>query len=76
VSGAPWREMAEEEMAMVQADVDKIYSKFKGAVTSKRPQVKDEDMQGQVFDGEEAFAKGLVDDLVLDVNQAIAMISG
>jgi signal peptide peptidase SppA len=61
--GAFWKPLTDEERAMLQADVDKIYGQFKQAVTMQRS-LKAEFMQGQIFDGETAVEIGLCDGLV------------
>jgi signal peptide peptidase SppA len=57
--GACWKSLNSEELAMVQASVDKIYVQFKEAVQTRRV-IEDEFMQGQIFDGAEAVENGLV----------------
>jgi len=58
--GAPFKAMTDEEKEMLQADIDKIYNQFKSAVVSKR-NIKDEDLQGQVFSGEDLVDKNFID---------------
>lgn len=60
--GASFKKLTDEERDLLQASVDKIHKEFKAAVTTLR-KVKDEDMQGQWFDGTEAHTKGLVDEI-------------
>jgi protease-4 len=64
--GAPWKPLSDEEKAMLQSEVDSIYSAFKAAVTSARPQVSDATMQGQWFSGLTADDLYLVDELTID----------
>lgn len=68
--GAYWKALTEEEKAMLQADVDKIYAQFKDAVNTRR-QVSEEFMQGQVFDGEKACEIGLCDGLIDEIGELI-----
>jgi len=68
--GAYWRPLSDSEKAILQAGVDKIHAQFKEAVTVRR-NISDEDMQGQVFDGEEAAERGLVSGLVSDLNEIL-----
>lgn len=75
LTGASFKPMTDEERAMLQADVDKIYNAFKAAVTSKRP-IDDEDLQGQVFDGETSVTKGFSDGLVNSMSELLAVIAG
>lgn len=60
--GASFKKLTDEERELLQASVDRIHKDFKAAVTTLR-KVKDEDMQGQWFDGTEAHTKGLVDEI-------------
>lgn len=74
LAGAPFRAMSETERARFQARVDKTWGEFKAAVSAGRRGVKDEDMQGQVFDGREAVAAGLADGVVDDIEEVIEMM--
>lgn len=58
--GAYWKPLTDEEKTMIQSNVDKIFKQFQAAVQTHRS-VGDDFMQGQVFDGEEAVAAGIVD---------------
>lgn len=60
-AGAVGTSLNEDQRGYIQARVDSAFTVFKDMVSSKRPQVKAETMQGQVFRGEEARALGLVD---------------
>lgn len=73
-SGASWKEMDVEERAMFQALCDQIYEDFKAAVTTARPQVADETMQGQVFIGEKAVGAGLADGLIDDLEALVTTL--
>lgn len=68
--GAYWKPLSKEEESMIQADVDKIYSRFKEAVNLYR-EVPDEHMQGQIFDGEQAVEVGLCDGLVDGIDELL-----
>lgn len=68
--GAYWKPMTPEEKAMVQKQVDKIYSQFKEAVNMRR-QVADEFMQGQIFDGPEAVAAGICDGIIDGIDELL-----
>jgi len=61
--GAEWKPLSEEEKALLQKGVDETYARFTAAVTSNRPRVSTETMQGQSFDGIEAEDRWLVDEL-------------
>jgi len=75
LTGASFRPMSDEERTMLQADVDKIYNKFKATVTSKR-NIADEDLQGQVFDGEDSIAKGFADGNVNSLHEMLSLVLG
>lgn len=66
-----------EALDLLQKGVDKTYGAFTSWVLSNRPGISFDDMQGQVFDADDALAKGLIDgiynrveDLVFQVAEA------
>ncbi len=61
--GAPWNPLSKEETAMLQRQCDVVFEAFQEACTALRPQIKDETMQGQWFDGIEAEDRWPVDEL-------------
>lgn len=67
MAGASFKSLTDQERAMFQGQVDTIYGQFKDAVSRHR-EIADSAMQGQVFDGVEAVAEGLVDDIVDDIS--------
>lgn len=75
LDGASFQPMSDETRAKFQADVDKIYVAFKAAVTSKR-NIKDEDLQGQVFDGQDSVMRGFADGNVNSMNELLAFVAG
>jgi protease-4 len=68
--GAYWKTMSTDERAMLQADVDSIYSQFKDAVSLHR-EVSTEYMDGRIFDGEKACEIGLCDGLYESLDDLI-----
>jgi signal peptide peptidase SppA len=66
-AGSGFQPLTDEERAHFQGQVDKIYEMFTNAVSSKRPQVESEAMQGQSFFGEEALNMQLVDGIVSSI---------
>jgi signal peptide peptidase SppA len=70
MTGASFKPMTDEEKTMLQEGVDKIYNQFKEAVTLNR-QIADENLQGQVFDGEDACKIGFCDGLVDDITELL-----
>ena len=73
LTGASFKPMTEEEQAMLQADVDKIYKQFKEAVLSKRV-ISEEDLQGQCFDGVACAEKGFVDGHINSLGELVAVL--
>lgn len=55
-----------------QARIEAMHERFKSVVKRKRSYVRDEDMEGQIFTGEEAAAKGLVTGLAVSFKDALA----
>jgi signal peptide peptidase SppA len=64
--GASFKSMTEEERAFLQASVDRTHANFKAAIRRLRPNVSDDSMQGQWFDGDEAKERGIVDEVTND----------
>lgn len=72
-AGAPWKPLSESERASIQDRINQIGAMFRGAVTAKRPQIESSTMQGQSFLGPKALEVGLIDALVGDLEEAIAL---
>lgn len=69
--GAYWKPLTDDERAIIQRGVDKIYAAFKEAMASQR-QVSDANFgNGLVFDGEEAQELGFIDGLVEDFDEVL-----
>lgn len=64
--GASFKSLTDEERAFLQASVDRTHANFKAAIRSLRPNVSDDSMQGQWFDGDEAKERGIVDEVTND----------
>jgi signal peptide peptidase SppA len=71
-AGAPWKPLSDEERAHLQADVNEIGATFRAAITSARPQVERDTMEGQSFSGTRAAAVGLVDAVRPDLRSVLA----
>lgn len=69
--GAYWKPLTEEETAIVQAGVDKIYAQFRSAVNAIRPVNEDDMGNGLCFDGEEAAERGMTDGVVSRIEDII-----
>jgi signal peptide peptidase SppA len=61
--GASFKPLSDEERGMMQAEVDRLWSEFKGAVSGSRPGVPASAMEGQTFRGELAKKNDLCDAL-------------
>jgi protease-4 len=68
--GAPFKELSDEEKQMIQKLVDADYEAFKTAVKDIRD-IKDEDLEGQVYRGQEALGKGFIDGFMDDIREVI-----
>lgn len=63
---------SDEMRAEEQGRIEAMHERFKAVVKRKRSFVRDEDMEGQVFTGEEAAEKGLVTGLAVSFKDALA----
>lgn len=70
--GAWWKPMADDERAILQAQVDKLHSEFKSAMNNFR-QVDATYLEGQIFDGQEAAQIGMIDGLVEDITELLTV---
>ncbi len=73
--GLPGKETTEKEAAFIQSSVERSNEQFRAFVRSRRPDVKDEDMQGQWIDGDEAVQRGLADATVTGLPEVIARVA-
>ena len=67
--------IAPETLAIWQQEVDELYLMFTSAVTDARPAVEVSSMQGQCFMGEAALKAGLIDDIVMDLDDLVAKLA-
>lgn len=70
LAGAWFKEMTDEERAMLQAEVDGIHEKFKTAILSKR-RIDAEFLEGQIYFGDEASDLGFTDGAVESLEELI-----
>jgi len=70
--GMPGVPVTQDQVALLEANVGKVFDWFKGAINENRT-ISDDSMQGQSFYGEEAQTRGLVDQ-VGDYNDAVALL--
>ena len=64
-----------EAIELLQKKVDKTYDAFTSWVLSNRPGISFDDMQGQVFDADDALAKGLIDGIFNRVEDLVSQIA-
>lgn len=69
--GAYFKPMTDEERAIIQAKVDKLYAQFKAAMTSYRQISAENYGNGLTFDGDDAAAFGFTDGVVENIQEAI-----
>lgn len=74
-AGIPGLPLADEDKAIIQAEVDGLYEEFKAAVRAGRGDISDEVMQGQMFRGQKAVDVGLADLLVPSLEVAVEVFS-
>lgn len=72
LTGAPFRSLTEDERKMLDARVQELGKQFRATLTERRS-IADDDMQGQLFSGVEAVAKGFADGMVDDFDEAMGM---
>lgn len=74
-AGIPGLPLADEDKAILQAEVDSLYEEFKASVRVGRGDISDEVMQGQMFRGQKAVDVGLADAVVLNLEEAVKVFS-
>jgi len=58
--GHPYIQLTDRQRELMQAEVNSLNEQFRAWVNKHRPDVQVEDMEGQTFTGDEAFARGMV----------------
>lgn len=71
-AGLEGTSLSDEQVANLQAGVDEIHGDFRAAVKAVRSRVSDVDMEGQVFSGRQAAARGLVTGLADSFREALS----
>ena len=71
-AGLEGTSLSEEQVKNLQEGVDEIHADFRAAVKAVRSRVKDEDMEGQVFSGRQAAARGMVTGLADSFREALS----
>ncbi len=73
--GQPEKPLDDNETAYIQNEINEQWTKFKTHITSYRGTVEEENMQGQLFEGEKAIDANLADQLISTLDEAIALIA-
>lgn len=73
--GFPGVPLTDAQVKLLQDGVDKTYARFTGMITSRRPRVKVESMQGQMFTGADAREAHLVDSLATSFGSLVNRLS-
>lgn len=73
--GAPGIPLTDIQRQHLQDRVDEMAETFYSAVETARPGVSREDMQGQCFKAPSALEKGMVDEIVGEIDDVVAMLS-
>jgi ClpP class serine protease len=66
--------LSEKQAAFLQGRIMEIAEMFYDHVRNSRGEVADEDMQGQYFKGAAAADKGLIDKVVADLDEVMAIL--
>lgn len=74
--GFPGTSLSEEQRALLAGRVEEIAQMFYEHVRSTRPDVTEEEMQGQVFKADQASEKGLINGVVRGIEEVEQMIRG
>ena len=67
--------LTDKESEYIQNDINEQWEKFKAVVKNNRGDVKEETMQGQLFNGEKAVEANLADEVVPDFDTLLVKIS-
>lgn len=73
--GVPGKQTTEKESAFIQSSVERSNDQFKAFVRARRPGARDEDMQGQWIEGDEAVERGLADATVSGLDEVLARVA-
>lgn len=73
--GTPGTSLTPKHEMFLQQRIQDLAGMFYSQVRSGRGQIADEDMQGQTFKGNEALAKGFIDDIMPDLDSLISFLS-
>ena len=66
--------LTKEDKAYLQEDVDERRDEFRATVKRRRLFAKDEDMEGQVWEGKKAAKKGLITHIIRDLDEVVAPV--
>jgi ClpP class serine protease len=71
-TGAGIDKFTEEQKAEIQREIDSLGTMFRNFVRSRRPGINEEDLQGQVFNGQDALEHGFVHGLANNFEEALS----
>ena len=74
-AGLPGTSLTPDQRENMQARINHLASLFHGHVQGCRPDVRIEDMQGQVFNASLALSKGLIDQIVQGKDDVVDLLS-
>jgi signal peptide peptidase SppA len=75
-SGHPAKPLTESDSAYFQGDVDAIGQSFRSFVTSRRPNVQSDSLEGQCFSGDDALNRGIVDSICGGLSDVKTALTG
>lgn len=75
-AGYPGTSLTDEQRARLQEEVSQIGERFRSFVSQTRFTISREDMEGQVFMGQEAVNRGFADRIVSGKAEALALLKG
>lgn len=74
-SGLPGIPISDEERGMMKARVEKLHTQFKDVVRSKRGKIAEDDLEGQIYYGQEAVEKGFANSTVRSLRNLVKHLS-
>ena len=75
-TGYPGTSLSETQADNIKKDVAHYFGMFREAVLATRPLIEDDSMRGQSFAGDQALSRGLVDEIIDDVEERFEPYEG
>lgn len=75
-SGASYKPLSDDEKKMFQDDINRLEKQFIDSVMNSRKEIKYEDCNGMVFDGETATQKNLTDGIIPTIEDFFQYVMG